>query len=114
MPSLQNQQLPRLGLLTCHDSKQADDSKHGPPDSDSDGGGYYYHDDLGPPPQSLSGYCRSFFSCSPAGPTAGLLVQVTELPRPGEPPSAVCTVREDKERKFTGPGAAPDKISNVP
>ena len=41
MLSLKNQQLPRLGLLTCHDSKQAEDSKQGPPD----GGGYY----LGPP-----------------------------------------------------------------
>ncbi len=44
MPSLKNQQLPRL-LLTCHDSKQAEDSKQGPPD----GGSYY----LGPPTVQL-------------------------------------------------------------
>jgi hypothetical protein len=37
MPSLQNQQLPSLGLLTIHDSKQEEDSKRGAPDE-----GIYY------------------------------------------------------------------------
>ncbi len=39
MPSVQNQQLPSLGLLDIHDSKQAEDSKRGMPDE-----GVYYHD----------------------------------------------------------------------
>ena len=37
MPSLQNQQLPSLGLLTIRDSKQAEDSKQRAPDE-----GVYY------------------------------------------------------------------------